>query len=370
MATINAILKYDRSKKKFDRRNVFGISGIWMSQCAEDVFYGTVAVLTDSMAVSGALPGLTALCPTVVPIRGNWLFRNIVSRLAGSDSDIKVTLFLDESNYRSVLDCDGIDGLYIAVEGKRDECLSDLPEFRLWKAGEDIDEFANGMNFVHMEKRQEGLSDVSIDDEIRRMELEMNDPTEEELMPESRKELDRMISTILDAWEVFRKYDSNMIKFMRNTDPATYDGAIDMSLGPDAGADIEGLPADFREQMFGDGDEGDADLDTAMRLIKMLSNTVYSLSDAMSKMNGVMFEDLKQSKALFDSMKTLDGAMTEAIRSMEERCDAVRDSLNERISGMRNQVALLARRDRAKNYIPVICSAISVIALILVLILK
>lgn len=370
MATINAILKYDRDKNRFDAKNVFGISGLWSSQCVEDVFYGTVAILTDRMAVNGALPGLTAMCPTVVPVRGNWLFRNIVSRLASSDSDIKVTLFLDEGNYRSVLDCDGIDGLYIAVDGKRDECLEGLPDFRLWKAGDDIDEFASGLKFIHMAKRADGLSDVSIDDEIRRMELEMNDPTEDELMPESRKQLDAMISTILDTWDVFGKYDHNMIKFMRNTDPATYDGAVDMSLGMDSGADLEGIPDEFRDQLFDGLDGEEPDMDTVMRLMKMMSNTVYSLSESLSKMNGVMFEDLKQSKALQGAMQELDGAMTEAIRAMEERCDAVRDHLNDRISGMRNQVAILAKRDRAKNYIPTVCSVISVICLILVLIFK
>jgi hypothetical protein len=55
---------------------------------------------------------------------------------------------------------------------------------------------------------------------------------------------------------------------------------------------------------------------------------------------------------------------------MDEKCDSVRDYNDERISGLRQQVAILVVHDRAKRYIPVIVSVISIIIAILSAVLR
>lgn len=368
-------MSYDCAKQHFDDANIFVRKSIWDTESLTDVFYGKVAIMTDRMAEAGAIPGILALCPTVVPITGNWLFRQVVERLGESDSGIETSVFLDSNNYRSVLDCDGISRFCIVMSGcTESECEDKMPSFRGWKVDTST-EIAPELFLVEMKKcRGEALSESDLSDEISRMELEMNEPTEEELMPESRKELDRLISTILHTWEVFGKYDYDMPKFLSQTEGMGACGSInlgDAGIGGlfDGEGDILSGDDEMREQMSGPNGEA-LEAPASLRVVKVMATTINRLSDFSMKVHGAAVQALSLAKQNEHKLSEIDAMVVDAMKSMDEKCDSVRDYGDERISGLRHQIAILVMHDRAKRYVPAAMSIVSTIIAILALVLK
>lgn len=371
MAQISVILNYNCSSGQYEPANIFVRYPSWNIPRLVEVFYGNVAIMSEHMAESGAIPGILALCPTVVPIQGNWLFKSVVRRLSESDSDIKAAVFPDESNYRSVVDSDSLDRLFIAMNCTADECQAKLPEYRGWEIDETT-ELEPHFQLIELKRcKAKDLDDSELDAEIRRMEMEMNEPTDAELVPESKRELDRLIATILKTWDIFGKYDYDMPNFLAHTETIASVG--DISADGDYGEDPEscrvdsGVDDDFREQLKGPSSEA-LEAYASLRVVQVMANTIRRLSDFAVKTHGVSIENSRDIQNLREKISDIDTMAVEAIRSMDEKCDAVRDMNAEQIGGLRHQVALLAMKARAKNYIPVACAAVSTVCLVLSLI--
>jgi hypothetical protein len=66
----------------------------------------------------------------------------------------------------------------------------------------------------------------------------------------------------------------------------------------------------------------------------------------------------------------MDAMVVDAMKAMDEKCDSVRDYSDERISGLRHQIAILVMHDRAKQYIPLAVSLLSLVIVVLSLILR
>lgn len=374
MGTINLIMSYDCAKEHFDDANIFVRKHVWESTALTDVFYGQVAIMTDTMAQSGAIPGILALCPTVVPITGNWLFRRVVEKLGESDSEIKTSVFLDSTNYKSVLDCDDIASFHIVVSGcSAEECEAKVPSFRGW-AYDTSTEIEPDLYLVDMKKRNDcGIGEADLTEEIDRIELEMNEPTEAELLPNSQQELERLISTILQSWEVFGKYDYDMPKYLSQTEGMGACGSINL------GGDMNGLFGgegdifsggdDMHDQITGPNGEA-LEAPASLRVVKVMAKTINDLSDFTLKIHTAALQALSKSNLNEEKLREMDVMVADAMRAMDEKCDSVRDYNDERISGPRHQVAILVVHDRAKRYIPVIVSVISIIIAILSLVLR
>ena len=373
MGRINLIMSYDCVEQHFDDANIFAHKNLWDSTALTDVFYGQVAIMTDTMAEAGAIPGILALCPTVVPITGNWLFRRVVERIGESGSGIKASVFLDSNNYKSVLDCDRIAGFNILVSGcSATECESKVPGFRGWVYGSSTD-LGNGMFLVEMKKQQGAeLSDADLDAEISRMELEMNEPTEDELTSNSQKELERLIATILQSWDIFGKYDYDMPKFLAQTEGMGACGSIDVGTGDDGPFNSEGdlLSGDdeLREQMTGPNGEA-LEAPASLRVVKVMATTISHMSDFLMKTNGMAVQAMSKATANEKKLAEVDTMVVDALKSMDEKCDSVRDYNDERISGLRHQVAILVVHDRASRYLPIVISLVSIAIVILSLII-
>lgn len=368
MATINLIMSYDCKAGKFEDTCIFSHSKAWKSPSLSDVFYGNVAILTEKMAKHGALPGLLSLCPTVVPISGNWLFRHMVERIAESDSEIKCAVFLDGTTYKSIMEYPNISGVTVLLRGCRpDECNSVIPALHGWKYGSS-DEIERGLYLVSMERDEKpALSDMDIDSEISRIELEMNDPTDEELVPGMQEELEQNIDIILHSWEVFERYDYDMPKYLAHTEAVTSGG----SFGMDDGEFGETMSGDdeLRAQMGGDDGES-LEAPAPLRVVKVMANTIDRLSNFILKVNGATAQAMAKSAENEKKLAEMDALVVESLKSMEENCTGVRDYADERISGLRHQIAILVVHDRAKRYVPAILSAIALVIAILSLVLR
>ena len=375
MATINIIMSYDCVKKQFDDTNIFSMKSVWDSTDLTDVFYGQVAIMTESMADSGAIPGILALCPTVVPISGSWLFRRVVERLGDSASGIKASVFLDSANYKSVLDCDRISGFSMVLTGcPGKDCASSVPTFRGWEYGSST-EIGSGVFLVGMKRRHDtSLSDADLDDEISRLEREMNEPTEEELTKESQQELARLIDTILQSWNIFSKYDYDMPKYLSQTDGLGAYGSISVDTGSQDGpfneeGDILSGDSDLREQMTGPNGEA-LEAPASLRVVTVMATTLNRLSDFVVKAHGVSVQALAKTRENEKKLAEMDAMMVEAMKSMDEKCDGVRDYGDERISGLRHQIAILVMHDRARRYLPVIFSFLALVFSVLAFLVR
>jgi hypothetical protein len=117
MAQINLIIGYDCDTGKCLDDCIFGKQFDWKGPALSSKFYGTVGVMTEAMATRGALPGMLAMCPTIIPIEGAWLFRHIVEKIVKLDSDAVVTVFLDAETYKSVMDYSGIGNVWVVSHG-------------------------------------------------------------------------------------------------------------------------------------------------------------------------------------------------------------------------------------------------------------
>ncbi|MBR2305882.1 MAG: hypothetical protein IKA48_01620 [Fibrobacter sp.] len=367
-------MSYDCAKEHFDDANIFVRKHVWESTALTDVFYGQVAIMTETMAESGAIPGILALCPTVVPITGNWLFRRVVEKLGESDSEIKTSVFLDSTNYKSVLDCDDIASFRIVVSGcSAEECETKVPTFRGWTYDTST-EIEPSLYLVDMKKRNDGgIADVDLGAEIDRIELEMNEPTEDELLPNSQKELDRLISTILQTWEVFGKYDYDMPKFLSKTEGMGTCGSI--NLDPDNNemfggeGDIFSGDDDIHDQITGPNGEA-LEAPASLRVVKVMAKTINDLSDFTMKIHTAAVQALAKSNLNEEKLREMDAMVADAMRAMNEKCDGVRDYNDERISGLRHQIAILVVHDRARRYVPVLLSVISLLIAIMALFVK
>lgn len=374
MGTINLIMSYDCAKEHFDDANIFVRKHVWESTTLTDVFYGQVAIMTDTMATSGAIPGILALCPTVVPITGNWLFRRVVEKLGESDSEIKTSVFLDRTNYKSVLDCDDIASFHIVVSGcSAEECEAKVPTFRGW-AYDTSTEIEPSLYLVDMKKRTDGgIADADLDAEIDRIELEMNEPTEDELLPNSQKELDRLISTILQTWEVFGKYDYDMPKFLSQTEGMGACGSINLDLDNNemfgGEGDIFSGDDDIHDQITGPNGEA-LEAPASLRVVKVMAKTINDLSDFTMKIHTAAVQSLAKTNLNEEKLREMDAMVADAMRAMDEKCDSVRDYSDERISGLRHQIAILVVHDRARRYVPVLLSVISLLIAIMALFVK
>ena len=374
MGTINLIMSYDCAKEHFDDANIFARKHVWESTVLTNVFYGQVAIMTDTMAQSGAIPGILALCPTVVPITGNWLFRRVVEKLGESDSEIKTSVFLDSTNYKTVLDCDDIASFHIVVSGcSAEECDAKVPAFRGWTYDTST-EIEPSLFLVGMKRRNDGgIADVDLDAEISRIELEMNEPTEDELLPNSQKELDRLISTILQSWEVFGKYDYDMPKFLSQTEGMGACGSINLDLDNNemfgGEGDIFSGDDDIHDQITGPNGEA-LEAPASLRVVKVMAKTINDLSDFTMKIHTAAVQSLAKSNLNEEKLREMDVMVADAMRAMDEKCDSVRDYNDERISGLRHQIAILVVHDRAKKYLPLAISVISIIIAILSLVLR
>lgn len=358
MASINAILRYDTGKKKFSPANVFTCRKYWDIPELSEVFYGTIAIMTDFMAARGAIPGMLAMCPTIVPIGGAWLMGSVVRRLSENPDDIRASVFLDENNYRSVMDYSGIDRVVIVVDGDKADCTKVLPELRGWKPEGEPVEIYPGMHLVELGKcSMDAPSEDMIDAEIRRMELEANQPGEDDLTPESRKELDRLIDTLEKTWELFGKYDYDMMKFLANTDEAEASGEFaigddDDSIGMDSVSD------DYRQELT-------QDTYAPLSMVKLLADTVNNMADFNMKLHKAIIKDTVQNMKLSEQMTDLDGLMTDALKAVKEQLEAARDMQEEKMSGIRHQIALLVMQERKRKYMAVASMVVSGIALLI-----
>lgn len=370
MAQISVILNYNCSTGQYEPANIFARQPTWNISRLTEVFYGNVAIMSVHMAEAGAIPGILALCPTVVPIQGNWLFKSVVRRLAESDSDLKTAVFPDETNYRSVVDSDRLDRLFIAMNCTAAECPGKLPEYRGWEM-DGSTELEPDFQLVEMKRcKAKDLDDSELDAEISRMEMEMNEPSDSELVPESKRELDRLIATILTTWEVFGKYDYDMPQFLANTENVSSTGEVygEVGYGDPGSMGVEsGVDDELRGQMTGPNQEA-MEAYASLRVVQVMANTVRRLSDFAVKTHGIAVENVRGIQGLQEKLSDIDAMAAEAIRSMDEKCDAVRDLNAEEISGLRHQVALLAMKSRARNYVPAVCAAITTVCLVLSLI--
>ena len=352
MGTVNVILKYDCGTKSFADENIFG-EPVW--DCAEltGLFYGTVAIMTSKMAESGALPGMLAMSPTVVPITGNWLFRHVVEQIGNSDSPIQATAFLDKMNYRSVLGYDSIGEFHLFVNCGEDEYKDKIPQFMQWEA-DSVTPVGPGGTLVTMKRREcAGLDEAEFGDEIERMELEMNDPTDEEILPESHKRLEQLISTILDSWEVFERYDCDMPKYMAQTDGVNESGSVGVGFGGEGGPFGESCGIlsgddDMREQMTGPNGES-LNAPASIGVVKVMAKMLDRVTDFALKAQGIAVQSMAKANENEKKLGAIDLTVADAMRAMDEKCNSVRDFADERISGLTQQIGTIVSKDRKRS---------------------
>jgi hypothetical protein len=172
---------------------------------------------------------------------------------------------------------------------------------------------------------------------------------------------------------VFGKYDYDMPKFLSQTEGMGACGSINL------GGDMDGLFGGEGDIFSGDDDmhdqitgpNGEAlEAPASLRVVKVMAKTINDLSDFTLKIHTAALQALSKSNLNEEKLREMDVMVADAMRAMDEKCDSVRDYNDERISGLRQQVAILVVHDRAKRYIPVIVSVISIIIAILSAVLR
>ena len=358
MAQINLIIGYDCETGKCLDDCIFGKQFDWKGPALSSKFYGTVGVMTEAMATRGALPGMLAMCPTIIPIEGAWLFRHIVEKIVKLDSDAVVTVFLDAKTYKSVMDYSGIGNVWVVSRGGMKEDGNKF-KYRGWSPLEDtVDELDNDVTVVEYARDAKvNFSEDELDDEISWMELEMNDVTDAEIPEKFKRELDRLSETICRVWELFEKYDKDMVKYLGNTesDLSVCDMGIDGEDNP-----LDGMPGSFGEQLH--GPEGEAlERPASLRIVTVLANTVNQLSEFGMKNRALIVEAKRQTEEVARKVAELDKAMCDTLKNVESTMGSQGSYVDECLSGIRNQLTLVITKERNKAVLQVACAAISAV---------
>lgn len=355
MGRINVMMRMSQDGK-VARGNVFGISGIWGKTAVTDKFYGTVAILSEFMAAHGALPGIVAMCPIVVPVNGSWMLRKVVEKVVDSADDIEATVFADEGTYQGILDCDRINDVWVIETASAEQVFT----YRGWDRGET--ETCGIHRIVHMTRKNTlDISDDDMNAEIERMETEMCD---EPLTEEESAVLDHIYDVISGGWKVFDRYGRDMPEFLKNTTPDStggdlvsedidgdYDGCLE------DGPETQGMREDYRKML----EDEALDAPAPLRTVRLLSNTLTMLSDTVVK------EIDNRKKALDDiarKFSVLDERATGVIRDYEEAGAVTREAVREEIDGLRRQLGLVIAERRAENLAFKVCASVCAVSMI------
>lgn len=352
MGRINVMLRVS-DDGKLARTNVFGISGIWGKEAITDKFYGTVAILSECMATHGALPGIVAMCPIAVPVNGSWLLRKVVEKITDSEDDIEATVFVDESTYRGILDCDKINDVLVIEHDS--ENTSNFT-YRGWERGDT--EKSGAYRIVRMTRKS--TLDISEDDltaEIERMETEMSD---EPMSDKEEEMLDRIYGIISGGWKVFDRYGHDMNEFIRNTTPGNVTGNID-------GDDYDGCLEDEKDTTESPDDylkllkEDAMDAPAPLRTVKLMASTLSMVGESLAKET----EARKNSyMGLLSKLCELDERATGVIRDYEEASAVTREAVREEVGGLRKQLGLVIAERRAENLAFKICAIVSFVSMV------
>lgn len=374
MGKINVVIGYSCRTREVLPGCIFGYGVNWKSDAVSKLFYGTVAIVSSYMADgkgsylarpssdSAALPGLLAYCPSVIPIEGSWLIGHVAERISGDGCDIEATVFADADTYRAVLDCGSIAHVYVVT--KDDDYVDWMDrkfEYRGWETCRmEFDDPQPGVHVI--EYRRGGGLDIAEKDlmsEIDRMEDEMNDTSVEEMDEGDREKLDSLFRILEASWKLYGKYGNDMAKYLAGSSFAMEEGEI-------GGEDLlDGArPAELPE---GVGEElsrmsGDAmDSPASLRLVSMLANQ-------LSETANVALEARRENAELRKKLESLDLAMAEMAKSVEGGMSAVRDRGDEAVSGLRHQLALVIRAQRAGKWVPPVCAGICAVLIIVFLV--
>ena len=350
MGQINVMLRIS-DDGKLARTNVFGISGIWNKDTITDKFYGTVAILSECMATHGAIPGIVAMCPISVPVNGSWLLRKVVEKIVDSEDDIEATVFVDESTYKGILDCDKINDVWVIERDEPDEF-----KYRGWDRGEP--EKCGIYRIVRMTRKS--TLDISEDDltaEIERMETEMSD---EPMSDKEEEMLERIYGIISGGWKVFDRYGHDMNEFIRNTTPGSVTGNLD---GDDYDGcleedkDIPESPDDYMKLLK----EEAMDAPAPLRTVKLMASTLSMVGESLSKETEARKNSYLE---LLHKFTELDERATGVIRDYEEASAVTREAVREEIGGLRRQLGLVIAEHRSENLAFKVCAIVSFVSML------
>ena len=159
-----------------------------------------------------------------------------------------------------------------------------------------------------------------------------------------------------------------MIAFLANTSAPDdnggfgdgYDGCLE------GGADgMESITDDMRNTP------------ASLALVMILSNTLKRQADMVVENRKRICEFAKTAEAQGDALKELnkkfaeyDQIISDAFRKFEEEQGLKKQFDDERLSGLTNQISLLAMELRIKSWTPAVCAVISLVLLAVFLFLK
>lgn len=369
MARLNVIANYNCDTKTFDERNVFSIQGVWDCPPIVSCFYGTLGLMSGFMNRNGAYPGIKSVCPLTLAVDGaSDHLTTLAQKIGALDSDSVYTMFLDESTVGFMLTMEEVFRVNIVINRVGEGFEKELPACRGWKVVDHKDTMG-GYSVYTLEKDADAkLGDDAFNLDIDALEKEMNRPGIADLTPESIESINEILKTTEDAWVVFKRYNRDMIAFLANTSAPDdnggfgdgYDGCLE------GGADgMESITDDMRNTP------------ASLALVMILSNTLKRQADMVVENRKRICEFAKTAEAQGDALKELnkkfaeyDQIISDAFRKFEEEQGLKKQFDDERLSGLTNQISLLAMELRIKSWTPAVCAVISLVLLAVFLFLK
>lgn len=348
MSEVTAILKYDSATHEFSTENIFEIPAIWSVDPIVSLFYGTVSLLTMHMFKNGGNPGLLSLCPTVVPIDGGWLVKALAKRIASESDTIRVTVFAGGNDYKSVIAEECISRIFVVTDCPPEDAPAALPSFRGWKPGPSVwarppqaDDAFDGLTLVEMVRmKQDEITDDFINDEITDLEKELSMPSDADILPSSRDEMEHLVSSIIERWESFESFGADMTKYLSSTDGECEEGDIKVGDGETTSASVTGLDQDFRRQMTGHHGE-ELNAPASLRVVQLMANTINQMSDMLVKTNDAVGKLAGRTNAMEANAKADSARLAEFIRERENKEMGMDDYDERRFSGITEQIATL-----------------------------
>ena len=366
MGRLNVIIAYNSWSQECEPMGIFGGRYDWKMPELSDKFCNTISIMTDRMAGDfehprlvegkpGAVPGILAFCPTVIPIRGNSLMRHLANHIADTNNDIVATVFADANTYKSILECGSIEHVWVVTDdGSNPGWEQRKFKYRGWAESED--NAADPEDGLHIREycRADVLNIEETDmmAEIERIEGELNEKErfDEDLTDDDKVKLSHLYANIDDVWALFSECGKNIMDYLS----FAREKAADML--PD-GVEMPDMP-DGMEEMLDTMNAPGMDAPASIGLVQMVANQVKALAD-------MVVETKQLAKDNGAKLSTMDMAMCDSVKSMEATVEGMKSYTDEALSGLRRQLGLVILKQRLKSWIPAVCAAISAICCVI-----
>ena len=371
MGRLNVIIAYNSWSQECDPMGIFGGRYDWKMPELSGKFCNTISIMTDQMAGDfehpylskgkpGAVPGILAFCPTVIPIRGNSLMRHLANHIADTNNDIGATIFADANNYKSILECGSIEHVWVVTDdGSNPDWEQRKFKYRGWAESEN--NAADPADGLHIREycRADVLNIEETDmmAEIERIEGELNEKEsfEEDLTDDDKSKLERLYENIDDVWSLFSECGKDIVDFLA----CAKEKAAEML--PD-GVEMPDMP-DGMAEMLDNMNAPGMDAPASIGLVQMVANQVKTLAD-------MVVETRRLAKDNETKLATLDMAMCDSVKSMEGSAEGMKSYTDESLSGLRRQLGLVILKQRLKSWIPAVCAVISAICCVITVVTR